>query len=499
MKPTTPEAYKLFHDGTLALSRMEAHGINIHTERLAETIVSVSEQIDVIAKKLQDSPEWEAWRKRFGMNAELGKRQQLGILLFDVLGHTYPYEKKGDYTVDEKVMSTLNLDFCDLYVRMQKLLKLRSTYLIGIQSHITPDGLVHGTYSLTIPITYRSSAFDPNWQNVPIRDPEIGKLIRRCIIPREEHQLIEVDFKGAEVCVAACYHKDQRMLRYIRDGYDMHVGSAMHCFLIEKADVTKELRQHAKGAFTFAAFYGDWYKSMAVGLWGLIEKHGLKTKQGIPMLDHLRSRGIGRRGLCSPKGDTQEGTYEHTIQKAEHWLWKEEFTQYDKWKKDWYAEYQKNGSFHTLTGFTLHGPFSKNDACNYPVQGSAFHCLLWCLIEMTKEIAKQRKKTKLVAQIHDSILADVPTEEVDWYLATLNDIITCRLPEAWKWIITPMIAEAEVVPVGGSWFDKKEVSLGIATPPRAIATPACVACAGSGTSTSGKPCSPCNGTGIKIP
>ena len=453
---TTKEAYKLLHYGNLALSRVEANGVRIDVDYLNSAISESSKQVKEIEERLKSAKEWSVWTERFGTKASLGSRQQLGKVLFDVLGHTYPRPVPASkrYTVDEDILMDVGTDFTKLYLKLAKLEKASGTYLKGILAHVTPDGLLHGTFSLTTTKTYRSSAYDPNLQNIPIRDPEIGRLVRTAFIPRPGHCIIEVDFKGAEVCVGACYHQDARMLRYIREGYDMHIGSAIHCFRLRQDEVTKEIRQHAKGSFTFAEFYGDWYKSIAKSLWASIERYDIKTKDGKSLYEHLRNRGIGTLGPCENKRDPLPGTFERQIQEAEHWLWKEEFTGYDQWRKDWYNEFLEKGYFHTLTGFTIHGPLSRNDVCNYPVQGSAFHCLLWCLITLMMEIERQGKQTKVFGQIHDSVVADVPENEAKWYCDTMTEIITDRLPSHWKWVITPMVAEVEAAPVGASWFDK---------------------------------------------
>jgi DNA polymerase I-like protein with 3'-5' exonuclease and polymerase domains len=136
-------------------------------------------------------------------------------------------------------------------------------------------------------------------------------------------------------------------------------------------------------------------------------------------------------------------------------MWEERFAGYTAWKKAWYNDYRRNGGFDTLTGFRIDGLLSRNQVLNYPIQGSAFHCLLWALNRVQRTIERRKMRTLLVGQIHDSMLADVPLEELQNYLDLTHDVITRQLPNAWDWIIVPIEAEAEVC-MGGTWADKKQ-------------------------------------------
>jgi DNA polymerase I-like protein with 3'-5' exonuclease and polymerase domains len=100
------------------------------------------------------------------------------------------------------------------------------------------------------------------------------------------------------------------------------------------------------------------------------------------------------------------------------------------------------------------GILKKNDVTNYPIQSAAFHCLLWSLVRIVKYIRKYKMGAKVVGQIHDSILADVPVDEVDDYVEICRRIMTVDLSKHWKWIIVPMEVEVECTPVGGSWHEK---------------------------------------------
>ena len=96
---------------------------------------------------------------------------------------------------------------------------------------------------------------------------------------------------------------------------------------------------------------------------------------------------------------------------------------------------------------------------NHSVQGSAFHCLLWSLIEINEYLVKSRKKSMIVGQIHDSIVADVPLDERDDYVEMAQWVMTQALLDRWKWINVPIEVEIEVTPPGASWHEKKPLEV----------------------------------------
>ena len=284
----------------------------------------------------------------------------------------------------------------------------------------------------------------------------MGEIIRRCFIPRKNHHIVEIDYSGIEVRIAACYHKDPAMISYIKDpSKDMHRDMAGECFMVKPENVSKGLRYCGKNMFVFPQFYGDYYLNCAKTLWDSIDKMNHEVN-GVPMKEHLKSKGIKSLGACDPKERPLPGTFEHHLRNVENDFWGKRFKTYSRWKKNWWEKYQREGGFSTLTGFRIDGVFSRNDVINYPVQGSAFHCLLWSLIRLNKWLNKNKMKTLIVGQIHDSIVADVHTDELDSYLSKAKTIMTQTLPEEWKWIEVPLEVEAEITPINGTWYEKKE-------------------------------------------
>ena len=307
----------------------------------------------------------------------------------------------------------------------------------------------------------------PNFQNVPIRDPRLGKMIRRAFIPRDGRVLVEIDYSAIEVRIAACYHKDPTMLEYIRTGHDLHTDMAVECFSLKPDQVSKQARFEAKSCFVFAQFYGDWWKSVAKALWGRAA-----DLPGLPCIACGGSGKSSKGGPCVPCGEQGEASfydhlaskgfgslevYEKHIERVENRFWKERFPRYDKWRDHRWEEYKKNGYFRLKTGFVCQGIYSRNETINYAVQGAAFHCLLWSLTQLVKEFRLRELESLVVGQIHDSVILDVPEKELEEVLRLARDIMCERLREHWPWIITPLEIEAE-----GSrknWFEKQDLEI----------------------------------------
>lgn len=449
------EAYKLLHNGVVALSNVERNGFRIDVDRLHGTKKTIEHEIKQTTEELRHDSIWKAWSRTYGQSANMDSYEQIGRVLFEVLKHPcHHYTASGRPASDETALETVDLPFVKSWLRLSKRRKLLGTYIKGIEREVV-DGYLHPLFDLHTTLTYRSSSSKPNFQNIPIRDPEIGKIIRECFIPRDGHFLVEMDYAAIEVRVAACYHEDPTMLRYLKDGYDLHRDMGAECYMLDQ--VPKPVRQQAKALFVFAQFYGDYWKSCANGLWEAIDRHHLKTTDDIPLKKHLKANGI--RSLGTDTDTPAKGTFAKHIQEVEGNFWNTRFPVYNRWRRDWYNEYKKKGEFETLTGFVISGAYKRNDVINYPVQGSAFHCLLWSLIQINKWLQKNKMKSKIVGQIHDSIIIDVHESERDDVLQMAKRIMTQDIRKVWKWIITDLEVEAEAAPVGGSWFEKKALAI----------------------------------------
>jgi DNA polymerase I-like protein with 3'-5' exonuclease and polymerase domains len=471
--PYSKDAYRLFHEGAIALAQVEGNGIGIDTEYLNRIIRIERKRIKRLRKNLQESDVMKTWKKHYGKKTNMNSSDQLGVILFEVL--QYPctaFTATGKPKTDEAALTAVQSPFVKDYLELKKHQKILNTYLMGIQREVI-DGRIHPFFNLHLARTYRSSSDSPNFQNVPIRDPRFGKLIRKAFIPRPGCRIVELDYSGIEVAVAACYHRDPTMMEYLNnESKDMHRDMAQECFMLDEdemipddpdneleVDRCKNIRSAGKGGFVFPQFYGDWFKQCAENLWGLIESNNLRKRDGTGLREHLSEQGVHGLGDLDAEGQPEPGTYMAHIQKVEKSFWHDRFPVYTQWKKRTVKAYYKRGWQKTKTGFICQGPATRNQIINYPVQSAAFHCLLRALIDLQNELNKRDNNILIIGQIHDSILADVPDKRLQEYLELAQEITVKHLVDQWDWIITPMAIDGEVTPVDGSWYEKKKIQL----------------------------------------
>lgn len=451
------EAYDLMHNGTLAFSRAEQHGIMVDMEYVKRRKEWIIDKIASLEADFKRTNFYKRWEHVSGGRVNVGSGPQLAHYLYDVL--KIPPAKltvTGRGSTDEEALRQLDIPELNLLLDRVRYKKAWDV-LNGFETEQV-DGIVRTFFNLSHARTYRSSSDSPNFQNIPKRDEEIMKICRKAIVPRPGFQFVEVDFSGLEVRIAACYHKDPNMLRYLNDSSsDMHGDMAMQIFMLDKFDKSNAdygvLRQAAKNGFVFAQFYGSYYKNCAVNLacnWGKLPQGAWRKGQGIPfnggtLGDHLIANGM--RSI--------EDFTDH-IQEVEKSFWEDRFPDYAAWKDRWWAAYQKNGYIDMLTGFRCSGVMKKTDCTNYPIQGSAFHCNLWSFIELDRFLQYEEAQTHLVGQIHDSMILEVHPSEFHTVIEQARHITGKALPDAWKWIIVPLNVDVEVAPVNKSWADKEK-------------------------------------------
>jgi DNA polymerase I-like protein with 3'-5' exonuclease and polymerase domains len=299
--------------------------------------------------------------------------------------------------------------------------------------------------------TFRSSSNSPNFQNIPKRDVEIMNICRGAIFPRKGHQFLDADFKGIEVSVAACYHKDPTMIKYLVDKFDMHGDMSKQIFLLDSPD--KTLRSAAKNGFVFPQFYGDYYKNCAKSLactWGKLSEGKWNNGMGIPLGESTLGEHLLNKNITSLNKFTEH------LRMVEDDFWNNRFKVYKAWKEKWWNAYQKNGYVDLLTGFRCTGVMNKKEAINYPIQGAAFHCLLWSFIRLDEIMREEKWDSRLVGQIHDAITFDILPEELDHVVKTVKRVTEKELPEHFNWINVPMSIELELADVDKSWAQLKE-------------------------------------------
>jgi len=459
IKPNGKLAYQLFHNGILALARAEKQGIRIDTEYCEKQHKKLTRKIEWSENQFKDTTFYRDWKSSIKKEPNLYSPQQLGNFLYKVK-HIKPTSttKTGQGTTDEEALSQLDMPELQMLLTAKKLKKIRDVYLAGFMNEQV-DGFIHPSFNLHLVRTFRSSSNNPNFQNIPKRDKEARMITRSALYPRKGHQLMEVDFSGIEVRIAACYHKDPTMLKYIHDPTtDMHRDMAQQIFVLKKYDKEnpghKLLRTATKNGFVFPQFYGDYYGNNAKSLaqWGKLPETGWRINMGADIGD---GKLLGAHMIQS--GISSFDAFVEFLRVIEDDFWGRRFPVYKRWKEKWWRAYTKKGYFHTLTGFTCSGEMGKNDAINYPVQGSAFHCLLWTLTKLDEYIIKEGLTTRIIGQIHDSIVLDIYPPERTEIVNKVKEIVGVLLPRAWDWIVVPLDIEFEMAGVDESMAQMEEV------------------------------------------
>jgi DNA polymerase I-like protein with 3'-5' exonuclease and polymerase domains len=460
----TPQAYELLHTGQLALSQIEATGVRIDKAYLEHALADTAKQINVLETEMRDDPDFRPWRRRFGTEVSFTTNTQLAAVVFGDLGFQRKPRRSDDKETSEQTeFEGIKIPLVRNYFEAQKLRKGRGTYLLGIQREMVQhdDGLwyVHPSYHLNTVATFRSSCSDPNYQNLPNRNPLIAELIRRCYISRPGQQLLEIDLGQIEVRVPCFYCHDPALIAYNTDPTkDMHRDMAAQIFfLTEKQAKQKNIRHIAKNRFVFPTFYGGFYKQNAPAIWETLALENVKIDgTDKTVIEHLAENGITELGDCDTRRtyDPAPHTFECHLQQIEKHFWQVRFPVYAQWKKDWVAAYHKNGGCMFLTGFPMIGPHAKNDITNYCVQSVAFHIPLWAITRINRILRRYSFVTRIIGEVHDCINFDGPPCERDDVIDLSIQAMTKDVVKHWPWINVPLVAEPECCPVEGSWYEK---------------------------------------------
>lgn len=459
INPKTQDAYDLLHQGVQALARAEQQGIRIDMDYLLRQIEIIDGRIKQLENRFFKTKFYKHWEHVSRGKINIYSGQQLGHFLYKVKKLEPPAvtSKSGQGKTDEEALKSLGLPELDLYLKIKKWKKTQDVLKNFEREQV--NGILHPVFNLHLVITYRSSSDSPNFQNIPNRDETMKRIIRRALYPRQGHLLLEVDYGSLEVRVGACYHQDENMIRYIKDkSTDMHRDVAMEIYRLDEFDKSipgySTLRSAAKNGFVFPQFYGSYYKNCAESLacrWCDLPKGKWRPGQGLKLGNEYLSDHLIRKGLRSYNKFTD------SLKSIEDSFWKQRFKKYDWWRKVNWELYQKYGYVDYKTGFRISGEMEFKEINNYPIQGSAFHCLLWSFVELDRIMRKERWKSRLIGQIHDSIIIDVNPDELNRVMRVVQRVTCEDLPKAWKWIIVPLEIEAELSTVDGNWAEKEVV------------------------------------------
>lgn len=448
INPCTATAYRLLMAGENALTQVSLNGFKVDREYFRAQKPLIQEEVARLKQRiLTESEIGRAWHNRYGHKTNLESPEQLKeVLEKDIHFDKFKTTEKGGKSADKSVVEKLPYEFSNPYLRYKQLNKSWGSLITPILLGTDENGYTHPNINLHTVRTYRSSCDSPNLQQIPKHNEFMKKLVRGGFIPRTNDRfLAEIDLVSAEVACGCCLHKDKQMLEFLHNpAADMHKFVAKKFYNLNDEEFTKKLRSSVKGRFVFASFYGASFESIGTSLWEYIEESNEVCGTGEPLKEHMAKLGVVDHETCVAHAAT-----------VFDWYWNELFADYGAWKEEVWEIYKRQGYLDYPTGFRVTAAMRKTQAMNTIIQGSTFHLLLYTLVELQRRFVKYKLKSKIVCQIHDSIVIDVVPDEWDT-ICSLYIEAQAAVREVWKWLIYPISADAEVGDVGGSWAKMNE-------------------------------------------
>lgn len=439
---------KFLQSGLTALFDVESNGLNIDERYYEKEERRLTKKAQALEEQLLQSQEARKFKKLYKRTIKLGSSDDLRELFYNIMkmkpikftsSTQYNDEEDRTASVDKSVMLELDNEFAKNLVALRKVLKIKDTYLSQFKRY-GYNGKLHPTYNLHIARTYRSSSSNPNSQNIPNREPEAEKSVRSGVIPSKGNFLQEVDYRTMEIRILACLTHDPVLMKYISSGKDMHLDEGVRIFGGTPELISGDMRFNVKGGWSFAQVYGSYYVSCARHIWEIIDK--VKNKNGLTLKEHL-DKYLGVKTLKQ---------YTEHLHDAESVFW-DKYRVTKQWQTSILKFYEKHLYVEMPFGFRRGGILSRNKITNTPVQGTAFHCLLWSLIQLVKHDLKGFKSS-IRGQIHDSLIMDIYPPEEKEVNAIVKRVMCEDVREANPFIIVPLDIEIKKSKINGSWYMK---------------------------------------------
>jgi len=388
------------------LARIERNGVLIDAARLQAQSHELAQRLVLI--------EQEAYTIA-GQPFNMGSPKQIGEILFTKLG--LPVVKKtatGAPSTDEEVLDKLAADYPlpAKILEYRGLAKLKSTYTDKLPLMVNAQtGRVHTNYAQAVAVTGRLSSNDPNLQNIPIRTAE-GRRVREAFVAPAGHHIVSADYSQIELRIMAHISEDPGLLRAFGEGMDVHRATASEVFGTPVNEVTTEQRRYAK-TINFGLIYG-------MGAFGLAQSLGIEQKAAKDYIDRYFTRFAGvKRYMDDTKARAAELGYVETL-----------------FGRRIYLPEIKGGNGPRKAG-------AERQSINAPMQGTAADLIKLAMIAVQAALDQQGKQTRIVMQVHDELVFEVPDAELDWVKAQVPALMAgvARLK-------VPLLAE---VGVGSNW------------------------------------------------
>ncbi len=398
--------YQLEIDSSEALYRIERNGVLIDAPMLATQSHELGQRIIELENEAYEIA---------GQPFNLSSPKQLGEIFFDKLG--MPVVKKtatGARSTDEEVLEKLAEDFPlpAKILEHRGIAKLKGTYTDKLAQLALPrTGRVHTHYAQAVAVTGRLSSNDPNLQNIPVKTAE-GRRVREAFVAAPGHVIASADYSQIELRIMAHISGDASLLLAFHDGMDVHRATAAEVFGVQTHEVSSEQRRYAK-VINFGLIYG-------------MSAYGLARNLGI---DNTAAKNYIERYFARYPG-------------VKHYM--------DHTK----IEAKAQGYVETVFGRRLYLPEinspngprragAERAAINAPMQGTAADLIKLSMVKVQQVLDAEKRGTKMIMQVHDELVFEVPLDEVDWLKHEIP-----RLMAGVAHLKVPLLAE---VGVGENW------------------------------------------------
>lgn len=394
------------------LAKMEIEGIKVNRATLQDMAEQNKVIIEALTQEIYDMA---------GQEFNINSPKQLGSILFEKMQLPLEMTKKTKtgYSTAVDVLERL-APIAPIVAKIldyRQITKLQSTYVIGLQDYILADGKIHTRYVQDLTQTGRLSSVDPNLQNIPIR-LEQGRLIRKAFTPSQEDAvLLSSDYSQIELRVLAHISGDEHLIAAFNEGADIHTSTAMRVFGIDKAeDVTANDRRNAK-AVNFGIVYG-------ISDFGLSNNLGITRKQAKSYIDTYFERYPGIKAYM-----------ENVVREAK-----------DKGYVETLFKRRRELPDINSRNFNVRS-FAERTAINSPIQGSAADILKIAMINLDNALQAGGFKAKMLLQVHDEIVLEVPNDELTAIKKLVKDTMEAAVDLA-----VPLRADENA---GQSWYEAK--------------------------------------------
>lgn len=384
----------LFEEIEMPLSKvlgdMEYNGVLIDQNELNK----LGEEFKIKIELLEQSIYNDA-----GEKFNISSPKQLGEILFDKLQLPHGKKNKSGYSTSIDVLNKLlgKHPIIEKIIEYRTINKLYTTYVEGLKNAICSDGKIHTIYTQTLTRTGRLSSIEPNLQNIPIRN-EYGALIRKAFIPSENGIIMSGDYSQIELRILSHMANIDSLKKAFYDNIDIHTKTASDIFKIPTDLVDKKMRRIAK-AVNFGIIYG-------ISSFGLSENLHIRPKEAKEFIDSYLQTYPGVKQYMD---DTIKKAYEDGYVR----------TLFNR--KRTIGELQNKNYMIRQSGERI--------ALNTPIQGTSADIIKKAMIEIAKKLEQEKMQTKMIIQVHDELVFDVPNNEKEKIEKIIKDIMenVCEL------------------------------------------------------------------------